>query len=83
MRYPWYSFLLETESTPHGHCAAGRINEVHESETELATFRLVAQCLFLERDFFVKLQHKFLTFLSPFPFSVASHALGSANRMSK
>jgi hypothetical protein len=47
MKYPWYSFLSETESTPGPQC--GRkdyVNEKfqwHHRGTEPATFRLVAQ----------------------------------------
>jgi hypothetical protein len=46
--YSWCSFLLEAESTP-GHSAVGRIMSIKfpvtPSGIELATFRLVAQCL--------------------------------------
>jgi hypothetical protein len=42
-RYPWYSFLLDAESTPQGHSAAGRIQSVTPSGNEPATFRLVEQ----------------------------------------
>jgi len=48
MKYCWYSFLLESEST-QGHSAAGSIismkNYHKKSGIDSANFRLVAQCL--------------------------------------
>jgi hypothetical protein len=42
----WYSFLLETESTPEPQCELSHWkNAVTPSEIEPATFQLVAQCL--------------------------------------
>ena len=41
-RHPWYSFLLEAEST---HTAVGRIKSVTTSGIEPAAFRIAAQCL--------------------------------------
>jgi len=44
-RYSWYSFMLETESTPGPYCGPEGLSHWTQSGIETATFPLVARCL--------------------------------------